>query len=121
MPDTALFVGFGAPARAREPQALALFEQWVGYCSDLRERGEIESFEPVLLDAHGGDLAGFFLLRGDGERLDRLRRDGDFRRLSARAQLVVEGFGVVGAHAGDALTEQLAIYRSQVEEQLASG
>ncbi len=66
-------------------------------------------------------VGGFFLLRGDTERLDRLRREGDFRRLSARAGLVVDGFGVVGAHAGDALGEQLAIYGGQVEEQLASG
>ena len=68
----------------------------------------------------GGDLAGFLLLRDEGERLDGLRRDDDFRRLSARAGLVVEGFGIVGAHAGDALAETLAIYRGEVEGQLAS-
>ncbi len=120
MADAGLFVGFGAPARARERQALEQFEEWGTFCSGLRDQGEIESFEPVLLEPHGGDLGGFFLLRGERERLDRLRHDREFRRLSARAGLVVEGFGVVGAHLGDALGEQLEIYGGQVEDQLAS-
>lgn len=120
MADAALFVGFGVPARARERQAIALLKQLASYCEGLRDRGEIDGFEPVLLDAHGGDLSGFFLLRADGERLDRLRRDEDFRRIAARAGLVVEGFGVVGAHMGEAVGEQLEVYGRQVEEQLAS-
>ena len=120
MADAAILVGFGAPARARERQAVGLYQEWVAFCSGLRDRGEIESFEPVLLDPHGGDLAGFLLLRGGGERLDRLRRDGEFRRLSTRAGLVVEGFGVVGAYVGGALDEQLSLYSAQIEEQLAS-
>jgi len=120
MADAALFIGFGAPTRARERQAVELLDELVVFCTGLEDRGEIGSFEPVLLDPHGGDLGGFFLLRGEAEGLDRLRRDDDFRRLSTRAGLVLERFGVVGAHVGDALGEQLAIYGSQVEEQLAS-
>ncbi|MDQ3630687.1 MAG: hypothetical protein M3417_05315 [Actinomycetota bacterium] len=88
------------------------------FYTEAQERGEIAGFEVVLLEPHGGDLGGFFLLRGEAEQLDGLRRDDDFRRLSARAGLVVEGFGVVNAHAGAALAEQMAIYASQVEEQL---
>ena len=121
MSDTALFLGFAAPARAREPQALALYEEVTQFSAGLQERGEIAGFEAVLLEPHGGDLAGFFLLRGDGEQLDRLRRNDDFRRLSARAGLVVDGFGVVDAHVGAAVARQMSLYAGQVEEQLGEG
>ena len=119
MAESALFIGFGAPARARERQALALYEELLAFYTEAQQRGEISGFEVVLLEPHGGDLGGFFLLRGEDEQLDRLRRDGDFRRLSARAGLVVEGFGVVNAHAGAAVAEQIKLYAGQVEEQLA--
>lgn len=120
MANTAIFVGFGPPARAREPQALKLFNEALEFYSGLQERGEIESFEPVLLQPHGGDLRGFFLLRGDEEQLGRLPANEDFLRINARADLMVDGFGVVPAFIGESLVAQMAIYEAQVEEQLAS-
>ncbi|HWC25935.1 MAG TPA: hypothetical protein VG474_05065 [Solirubrobacteraceae bacterium] len=120
MADAALFVGFGPPARAREQQALDLFNQALALYSELQSRGEIESFEPVLLEPHGGDLGGFILIRGSADQLHQLRRSGDFRRITARAGLVVESFGVVDAYLGEGLSAQLAIYEEQMREQLAA-
>ncbi|MDQ4048122.1 MAG: hypothetical protein M3131_01875 [Actinomycetota bacterium] len=120
MADAALFVGFGQPARAREPQALEVFDEVVRFHAELQEKGEIESFEPVLLEPHGGDLGGFLLIRGDRDQLERLRAREDFRRISARAGLVVDGFGVVEAYIGSGLGAQLALYREQVAEQLSA-
>jgi hypothetical protein len=121
MADAALFVGFGPPARARERQAIELFNHALAHCGNLQEGGEIESFEAVLLEPHGGELSGFFLLRGERERLDRLRGDEEFRRINARAGLVVEHFGVVGGHVGGGLADQLELYGRQVEAQLGAG
>lgn len=118
MADAAILVGFGEAARAREPQALDLLDQGLRYFAALQEQGEIESFEPVVLEPHGGDLRGFILVRGEPTALDRLRRDVEFLRFTARASLVVDNLGVVGAHIGESLQSQLSIYRSQVEEQL---
>ncbi len=120
MADAAIFVGFGQPARAREPQALELFNQTVRYYSELQERGEIESFEPVILEPHGGDLGGFFLLRGERAKLDRVRASEEFMRISTRAGLVVESFGVVMGFTGDGLAAQMSRYEQQVREQLES-
>ena len=120
MADAAIFVGFGQAARAREPQALELFGQVLEFYSGLQERGEIESFEPVLLQPHGGDLAGFALIRGSLEQLTALQTNEDFLRLNARATLVVDSFGVVPAYIGEGLQTQLGIYAGQVQEQLAS-
>jgi hypothetical protein len=64
----------------------------------LQAAGEIESFETVILTAHGGDLGGFFLLRGDAERLGRLSMSPEFIRLVQRANAVVDRLGIVPAN-----------------------
>ena len=120
MPDAALFVGFGQPARAREPQALELWDEAVEFYTQLHARGEIDSFEPVLLAPHGGGLGGFVLIRGDREQVMRLRAHGEFRRINTRAGLVIDGLGAVEAHIGAGLDAQLRLYREEMGKQLSS-
>ena len=120
MPDAALFVGFGQPARAREPQALELWDEAVEFYTQLQARGEIDSFEPVLLEPHGGGLGGFVLIRGDREQVMRLRAHGEFRRINTRAGLVIDGLGAVEAHIGAGLDAQLRLYREEMGKQLSS-
>ena len=120
MAEAAIFVGFGQAARAREPQALELFREATAFYSRLQQEGRMESFEPVLLQPHGGDLAGFILLRGTLDQLTALQADEEFLRLNARAGLVVDSFGVVPAFVGEGLQAQFALYEEQVREQLSS-
>jgi hypothetical protein len=68
----------------------------------------------VFLEPHGGDLGGFFLLRGDSGKLAGVRTSDAFNRLNTRAVLVVDGFGVVGGFAGDAIATQMATYQEAV-------
>ncbi len=120
MADAALFIGFGRPARARERQAVEQFNQALSLYSELREAGEIETFETVLLDAHSGELQGFFLIRGSRAQLARVRADHRFRTIIARGGLVVDALGVVDAHIGSGLADQMDLYGEQVEAQLSS-
>jgi len=108
MADSALFVGFGFPVRGRERQAIAVFNEAFEYYSRLQEGGEIESFEPVLLEPHGGELSGYFLLRGDRAKLARVRASDEFERLTVRAGLIVDNLGIVGAALGERLMSQIA-------------
>ncbi len=112
MASAALFIGWGQVARGREREALKVFSEGVEYWTGLQKRGEIESFEPVALEPHGGDLAGFCLLRGDREKLDRLRQNEEFLRMNARAGFCVDSFGVVGAYLGDQLQRLFAHYQN---------
>src|SRR6266576_4281805 len=116
MADSGLFIGFGAPIRGRERQAIKVFNETFEYYSRLQQEGEIESFEPVLLEAHGGELGGFFLLRGDQDKLARIRTSEEFERHTVRGQLIVENLGVVGAALGARLISQLSLFEGQVEE-----
>jgi hypothetical protein len=114
MADAGLFVGFGAPVRGREGQAVELFNEVLGYYGRLQEEGEIESFEPVFLEPHGGDLGGFILIRGDAEKLAALRVSEEFTQFTLRAGLIVDNFGVVGADLAERLQRQMAYYTEQI-------
>ncbi len=111
MANAALFIGWGQVARGRERQSLQVFNEAVQYWAGLQQRGEIESFEPVALEPHGGDLQGFALLRGDREKLNRIRHSEEFLRLTARAAYCVDAIGVVGASIGEELQRNFANYQ----------
>ncbi len=116
MADSGLFIGFGYPVRGREQQATKVFAEASEYYSRLQQQGEIESFEPVLLEPHGGELGGFFLLRGDQEKLSRVRGSEEFERMTVRAQLIVDDIGITGAFIGERLMSQMSTFIKQVED-----
>jgi hypothetical protein len=116
MADSGIFIGFGAPVRGREGQSIKVFNEAFEYYARLQQSGEIESFEPVLLEPHGGELGGFFLLRGDKDKLARVRGSEEFERLTARAELIVENLGIVSTFLGERLMSQMAVFSQQVEE-----
>jgi hypothetical protein len=117
MADFGVFVGYGTPVRGREQQAVKLFDETMEYYTRLQQQGEIESFEPVMLQPHGGDLNGFILLRGERDKLvASILASDEFTRLSTRADLLLERFGVVGALLGERIGTVNRVYNEQVEE-----
>ena len=116
MAEHALFVGWGEVIPGREQQAVQVFNEVLEHYGRLRQQGEVESVEPFLLEPHGGDLGGFLLLRGDRDKLARVRASDEFVRLNQRAGLVVQRFGVVAAYAGEELNRQVAMYQRQAGE-----
>ena len=116
MADFGIFVGWGEVVRGREEQASAVFSEAVELWTTLEEEGTIESWEAAFLEPHGGDLGGFFLLRGDRDKLAQLRSSDEMLRLNMRAGLVVEGFGVVGAELGERIATQMAAWQEMAAE-----
>ena len=114
MADAGLFIGFGNPVRSRESQAVELFNETLAWYGSLQEEGEIESFEPVFLEPHGGDLSGFILIRGDAQKLAALRVSEEFTQFTIKAGLCVESIGVVGADLAGRLQKQMAFYTEQI-------
>jgi hypothetical protein len=110
MADFGLFVGFGWPVRGREQKAAQVFQEAVELWGRLQQQGEIESWDAIFLEPHGGDLGGFFLLRGEQDKVARVRGSDDFIRLSSRAQLIVENYGVVGAEMGARIEAQMGLF-----------
>jgi len=96
MADRILFIG------------MQLFQKVVEFYGKLQADGRIESFEPVLLSAHGGDLNGFFLLRGEAEKLGEVQRDETFVDLTIEAGYCLEGVGVIAGVIGEGLTDSFS-------------
>jgi hypothetical protein len=114
MADRALFVGFGVPVRGREERAIAVFNEFVAMLGRMQSDGRIEGMEVTLLDAHGGDLGGFFMVHGSAEQCAALQNDEEFRRAVTDATLIVESFGVVPATTGEGIGREMAMYGEAV-------
>jgi hypothetical protein len=114
MAEAGLFIGWGEVVRGREERALEVFNETVGFYGRLQEEGRIESFEPSLLQPHGGDLAGFILLRGSEEQMDALQHDEEFQRHLTRASFIVDKLGVVPATLGESIGRQMAMFEAEV-------
>jgi len=72
--------------------------------------------EVSLLDPHGGDLGGFFMVGGSAEQCAALTNDEEFRRATIDASLIVENFGVVPAVTGDGVGKEMAMYMDAIKK-----
>jgi hypothetical protein len=116
MAEFGLFIGWGSSRAGREAAAGKVFDDAVAYWNGLKAAGEIESFELVLLTPHGGDLTGFALLRGDPEKLGRLSMTPEFQRLTMRADVCLDGVGVVSALVDDGVMRSMAAWRATIAD-----
>jgi hypothetical protein len=120
MANDVIFTGWGAVPAGREQQALNVFQETLQYWTLAQQDGRIESFEPILLEPHGGGLAGFLLVRGERAKLDAIRTDEEFQRLVARAGVIVEDFGVIVGYGDEALGRQLSNFERAASELAAA-
>jgi hypothetical protein len=75
----------------------------------------------TLLDPHGGELGGFFLVHGSAEQCMALQMDEEFRRACTDANLIVDDFGVVPAATGAAVAQEMTMYAEAVQKVGAGG
>jgi hypothetical protein len=110
MADRVLFLGWSKAVRGREQASAKVFAEAMEFWGRLKAAGEIESVDAVLLDAHGGDLGGFFLVKGEAEKLALLRLNPEMYRLMVRADAIVDGLGAVGGVTGEAIEQQMGMF-----------
>ena len=110
MSDSGLFIGFGFPVRGREEAAVKVFQELLTLLGGQMAQGNVESFEPVFLQPHGGDLSGLVLVRGQQEKLGALVASAEFQRSMRRAEAIVEHFGVVNCNMGAELQRQMGSF-----------
>jgi hypothetical protein len=116
MADAALFIGWGQVVRGREERALKVFNESMEFWGGLQSGGKIEDFEIVLLAPHGGDLAGFALLRGSAEQMAALRADEEFEQRTARADMIIDNQGVVDAVINNGVARAMGQYQKEIAD-----
>ena len=116
MADEALFIGWGEVVRGRERKALEVFNESIQYYGQLQQDGKIDSFDAWFLAPHGGDLAGFILLRGQREQLDEIQRSPEFELLQTRAGMIVDRKGTLNAYTGEALGRLMGQFQQATDD-----
>jgi hypothetical protein len=110
MSHNVVFVGWNHAVRGREAASVELFRDVHQYLGALQGDGTIDSFETVLLSAHGGDLNGFILIRGEAGKLAAVQASEEWMRFNTRAGLVLEGNGVVPGVTGDMVMQWMNLW-----------
>jgi hypothetical protein len=107
-----ILFGWNRSIPGREKVSAGHFDEFVSYLGGLQQKGAIQTFDVVFLDAHGGDLNGFFLIRGDSAKLDTLVSSTEWIAHSIRASLHLEGLGIIRGVTGDEIMNRMAIWTS---------
>jgi hypothetical protein len=114
MSSNVLFFGWNRSIYGREKESAAHFQDFMKYLEGLLQSKIIKSFEPVFLDLHGGDMNGFFFIKGDGDKIDTLIDSEDWIKHTIRANFHLEGFGVVRGVTGDMLLERMDLWAKSI-------
>ena len=110
MGDSVIFFGWNRSVPGREQISAAHFQEFLGYLGGLQEEGTIDSFETVFLGVHGGDLNGFFLIRGEITSLDEVVGSEAWLVHMTRAGHHLEGAGAVRGSTGAAVMDLMQIW-----------
>jgi hypothetical protein len=112
--NNGIFIGWNRVVPGREEQAVALFREAMAFWNAQQEAGSIDAFETVFLAPHGGELNGFFLIRGGVDNLSKVLASDAYLALEARANYVIEGQGVIAAAFGEEIVRRMDIYQKVI-------
>ena len=106
MSHNALFIGYDRPISGRESEAHEALLSFHKHLHNLLEAGEIDSYEPVILEHHGGDLNGFCIIRGHRDNIHKFRHTKEWHEALHDILHHFIGTGVIEAYVGDAHSER---------------
>ena len=114
MSSNVILFGFDRSIPGREMLSAQHFQTFTEYLGGLQRKGTIQSFEPVFLDPHGGDMNGFFLIRGESPKLDELIAGDEWHTHVIRAMLHLNKLGVVRGATGALIAERMAMWTKEI-------
>jgi hypothetical protein len=114
MSNNIVFMGWNRAVPGRERASGELFQEVLQYLGGLQQAGTIDSFEPVLLSPHGGDLNGFILIRGEIGQLSAMMASEEWQTFVTRGGLLLEGSGVVQGVTGDLIMQWMDLWTRNI-------
>ena len=70
--------------------------------------------EPVILSPHGGDMNGFFIVRGERAKLDKIQASDAWLELSMRCGNILVGFGAITGYTNEGVQEIMGLWQKTV-------
>jgi hypothetical protein len=110
MGNDVIFFGWNRSVPGREGLSAQHFQEFSQYLGGLQQAGAIDSFEAVLLNQHGGDLNGFFLIRGEGPKLNDLQDSDEWLIHQTRGGLHLEGSGAIRGVTGELVMQRMKLW-----------
>ena len=114
MSTNAVFFAWNHPIPGRERLSAEHFEEFSQYLGGLQQQGTIESFDIMFLDSHGGDMNGFFLIRGEPAQLDAVLSSTEWVTHMTRASLHLAGSGAVRGVTGELVIERMELWTKTI-------
>ncbi len=101
----ALMIGWNHAIPGREAAAGELFAVALAFYEKQQKAGKITSFEPEIIQAHGGDRNGYFFVKGTHANLDALQSDDEFVDLLMRMTSCLHGVSVNPCYVGKVIPD----------------
>lgn len=90
-----LFIAANRPIPGREKDAKALWMETPGWLDAQQKAGYFTRWDGFWLTPHGGDMNSAYVCYGERAKLDEWRRTDAFEAWVFRAQMCLDGLGVV--------------------------
>jgi hypothetical protein len=116
---SALMVEWGMPVEGREMKAMEEFTAHLEWWSSLKQKGQIADFKlygPVTGNIH--ERAGFVIVEGTDEQIDKLRVSEDFRTRLNNVIIVGHNIEVTLLETGDAMMTRMQRYGKSLQSKL---
>ena len=114
MSSNVVFFAWNRSIPGRERLSAEHFQEYVQYLAGLQQKGTVQSFDTVFLDPHGGDLNGFFLIRGEPTNLDALVASPEWVAHVTRALFHLERSGVVRGLTGELIAARMELWTRHI-------
>lgn len=111
-PNVILFA-WDRSAAGREAMSAQHFQSFMEYLGTQQRNGAIESFDPVLIEPHGGHLNGFFLIRGEPGKLTQMLGSDEWVRHQVRGLLHLEGAATLRGVSGAEVGRRMALWMQE--------
>jgi hypothetical protein len=110
MSSNALFFGWNRSIPGREKISAEHFGEFSQYLGSLQQKKIITSFDAVFLNPHGGDLNGFFLIRGESSQLDAVQASSEWVTHVMRAAIHLDRPGAIRGATGELIRQRMELW-----------
>ncbi len=115
--DSALIIEWGMPTPGRETKALEEFFSHVQWWTELKAKGTINEFRMYGTNSgHLGVGAGFVIVEGTQDQIQKFTASDEFRRSISRVSLITQSLHVRQLDTNDNMMKRMQVYGTAVKE-----